>query len=382
MRTRDYKASVLNHLYRTGGGTRQEIMGSLQMRLNNIVAACNELLASGEIVREDTTRLRNVKLHLHEDRFMALGAEHATETLRLVLLDCRHREHARGTVRLAPELSGRARLERIALEMRKFLRQHLVDPRCRLVSAGFADVAIFDKATGRSIYSAHVKDWVDQPVREVLQRSMGVQTAVMTRSDAGCCADVFRERPTGPADNLLYLVVHNGIGSCLILGGRPLHDFLPSSGEMQIAVGTAGSSSRVMLESVSSTAGMTEKFLALHPCSTKDAARTTWRDIDAAARRGDAAAADILRIGGGTLGIIAANLAGFVGVDRIIVNCEVDDSQKLYRGAFETALRENIIEPLKKSLSVAFTDYDEFNNATGAAIISQNEYFSASDLRE
>ena len=112
------------------------------------------------------------------------------------------------------------------------------------------------------------------------------------------------------------------------------------------------------------------------------APRTTWRDIDAAARCGDAAAAEILRIGGGTLGIIAANLAGFVGVDRIIVNCEVDDAQKLYRGAFETALRENIIEPLKKSLSVAFTDYDEFNNATGAAIISQNEYFSASGLRE
>ena len=365
----DVKKAILYYLYMNKSAIRQEIMNSLRMRLNNIVAACDCLLEEGMIRKEDQSKLRSVRLELVPEKFMSIGAEHLPDFLVMTLMDGSGKELERRQCILPETLGGKERLDLI-LEKLSAFKKELVDENkgACLASLGLADVGIFDPVSGKSIYAAHVKDWAGQEIRAALQKQFACHVEVLSRSDAGCYMDIFHGGKR-KVDNLIYMIVKGGIGATLVLHGNFLREYLPSSGEMHIRVKEDGPlcscGKRGCLESISSADGLLMRYILEGNKKNRNRKNITLQELIQFAEEG-----------GTALGRAAADLAGFTGINRIVLRSEVKDEKDIFTGNFRNALKENMLSSLAETLDISCGSIAKSDAPAGAALYSLNKYFT------
>ncbi len=376
----DVKKAILYYLYLNKSAIRQEIMNSLRMRLNNIVAACDSLLEEGMIRKEDQSKLRSVRLELVPEKFMCIGAEHLPDFLVMTLMDGAGKELERRQCILPEALGGKERLNLI-LEKLSAFKNELVDENsgARLASLGLADVGIFDPVSGKSIYAAHVKDWAGQEIKAALQKQFSCHVEVLSRSDAGCYMDIFHGGKK-QVENLIYIIVKGGIGATLVLHGNFLREYLPSSGEMHIRVKEEGPlcscGKRGCLESISSADGLLMRYIFEGNKKNKSRKNITLQELVQLAEEGEAFCVRLLEEGGTALGRAAADLAGFTGINRIVLRSEVKDEKDIFTGNFRNALKENMLSSLAETLDISCGSIGKSDAPAGAALYSLNKYFT------
>jgi predicted NBD/HSP70 family sugar kinase len=368
-----HRKAVLDYLYRTGGAIRTEIMDALHMRQNNIVKVCDELLSSGDIRQEDNARKRNVRLKLADERFCAVGIEHMPDRLLMVMLDASRKEIERREIAIAEDCSGAKRLAFIVKTASAFCRSRTAE-RVRVTAAGMADVAIIDYKTGRSIYAAHVRDWNKMPIKESLEKCLGCHVDVINRADAACYADMFKTGNIGNTE-LIYVIVKGGIGASIVLGGNFLRERLSDAGEMgHIIVDEKGAlcscGRHGCLETVAAAEGLSQKIMEAEKKKS-----LSIKDILSRAEKGDKFCTQILRKGGEHLGKVTADMAGFVGIGRIVLRSEINDAKKIYISAFAKALRENMHFPLSQTLDLSSSGVDDLDASLGVALFALNKSF-------
>lgn len=376
----DVKKAILYYLYQNKSAIRQEIMKSLRMRLNNIVAACDCLLEEGMIRKEDQSKQRSVRLELVPEKLMCIGAEHLPDFLVMTLMDGAGKELERRQCILPATLGGSQRLSLILEKLSSF-KKELVDKnqKARLASLGLADVGIFDPVSGKSIYAAHVKDWAGQEIRKELQKQFACHVEVLSRSDAGCYMDIFHGGRK-QLENLIYIIVKGGIGASLVLHGNFLREYLPSSGEMHIRVKEDGPlcscGKRGCLESISSADGLLMRYILEGNKKNRKSKNITLQELIQFAEEGDHFSCQLLEEGGSSLGRAVADLAGFTGINRIVLRSEVKDEKDIYMGCFRKSLKENMLSSLAETLDISCGDIGKSDAPAGAALYSLNKYFT------
>lgn len=372
----DVKKAILYYLYLNRSAIRQEIMGSLKMRLNNVVAACDTLLAEGRIRKVDEQKQRSVPLELVPEKFLSMGVEHLPGQLVMTLMDGTGRERERRQCILSETLSGEKRLSFI-LEKLSAFKKELVNEKKGdfLASLGLADVGIFDPVSGKSVYSAHVKDWAGQEIRKALQEKFSCHIEVLSRSDAGCYMDIFHGGRKN-TDNLIYIIVKEGIGASLVLHGNFLREYLPSSGEMHIRVKEDGPlcscGKRGCLETISSAGGL---LLRYQREKKREKKKITLQELIQKAEEGDPFCMRLLEEGGAALGRAAADLAGFTGISRIVLRSEIMDEKDIFMSSFRNTLKEDVLSSLTETLDISCGSIGRSDAPAGAALYSLNKYF-------
>ncbi len=371
--TDKYAKSVLHTLYEHGAMTRKQIMDHLKMRLNSLVAICNELEKEKYILRQNDSQVRNVPLRLNPKRFAFIGLEHAKDHAFCVLLDVGGNKISSATFPVEPECGGLERMNELIRIIRDFM---FLQHGWEIMGIGLADVGIVNTEQGTGVYSVHVPDWENIPVKRILQKEFGLFCCVVDRSGASAL-DQLRTMPDNPqVKNSLQVYVGNGIGASILQNGRYWGAETPSSCQMGHMIAVPDGElchcgNRGCLETI-----------ATIPAIVKHAAEMSKGRIGTEplffrkAADGDKLCELVLREAGSALGIAIANVVTFTAITNVMIRSTLCRTNPVFMDAIREAIAKNVIYPFNKDVTVQVNRQEEDCSAMGAAYYAQKEYFS------
>mgnify|MGYP003308148797 CR=1 FL=1 len=368
-----YAKSILNVLYNTGPLTRKQINKLLKMRLNSLVDICNQLVKEEYILHQDACKTRNIPLMLNPKRFAAIGAEHTKDLLRCILLDVRGEKISAATFPLNPLLGGQERLSRIVELLTKF-RQLQQD--CEICALGFADVGIVNTEMGTGVYSVHVPDWENIPVRKVLEQEIGLFTSIVDRSGASAL-DYLRTNPDNEkVKNSLQIFVGNGIGASILQNGRYWGADTPSSCQLGHTIAVPDGElchcgNRGCVETLATIPAVLHRIDALSKGKIKDKEIFLRKVSD-----GDRLCELVLREAGMALGVAISNVVTFTAITNVTIRSELCKYSTVFFDAIRETVAKNVIYPFSRNVQISVSTQDEDCSAMGAAFYAQQNYFS------
>ena len=313
-------------------------------------------------------------LDLNPEKFAVIGVEHAVPYLELTLIDGNRKQIAAQTVPVNPSLSGTERLQVICDAIHSFRTASA--RRYRVVGIGFADVGMIDAAHGVTIFSAHVRDWEDRPLAEILQKKFGMYVKIVDRSGASAFSYCMR-CPSEPAiRNSVQVWISQGIGASILHDGRFWGTGVPSACQIGHTVLNPDGreclcGNRGCLETISSVPSILARAAALAGKTYEDA-----RSLVRAAEAGDTAARTALNEGAEALGIALGNTVTFSSVVNIYLRSVLFEDNGFFLDMVSKAITKNTLPVLRKQLRIFASTQGQDCAADGAALFAQKEYFS------
>ncbi len=368
-----YAKSVLHTLYENGPLTRKQIMEHLKMRLNSLVDICNKLEEEKYLLRQKQGQIRNIPLLLNPKRFAFIGVEHAKEHVFCILLDINGQKISSATFPLNPDCGGMERMNGIIHIIRDFIQ---LQRDWEISGIGFADVGIVNTERGTGVYSVHVPDWENIPVRRILQNEFGLFCCVVDRSGASAL-DQLRATPDDPAvRNSLQVYVGNGIGASILQNGRYFGADTPSSCQIGHMIAVPDGElchcgNRGCLETIVTIPAIIRKTAEMSKGKIADQ-KTFFRK----AAEGDRLCELVLREAGAALGVAVANIVTFTAITNVMLRSVLCKTNPIFFEAMKEAVRKNVIYPFSREVHVQVNRQDEDCSAVGAAYYAQKEYFS------
>ncbi len=369
-----YARSVLHLLYKNGPMTRKQIMDTLKMRLNSLVAICNELEKERWILREASTQIRNVPLHLNGRRFASVGVEHAGEYVLCVLLDVTGKRAKSARYPISADLGGYDRLNEITAIISDFIQK--VGTSHQIVALGFADVGIVNTRLGTGVYSVHVPGWENIPLQKHLEEKFGHFTRVVDRSGASVL-DKLRNNPHVPEVlTSLQVYVGRGIGTSILRYGEYFAEDTPSSCQLGHTIARPGGEkctcgNRGCVETIASIPSILRRVQVLSKGKIAD--METFRHQ---AAQGEASCEQALTEAGEALGIAIANTVTFTAITNVFLRSELCRISGTFFNAVQNTIKRNVLFPFRKHVKVFMNDQQEDCSATGAAYYAQDEFFA------
>jgi glucokinase len=259
----------------------------------------------------------------------AIGVDLGGTNLRVAAVD------ERGSVlEVLETLSGIDRgreyvLDQIADRVRRLMWNH--GARYRLLGVGLGVPGIIDLDAGVVHSAANLPGWVAFPVRNHLERMLGV--AVVLENDANCAA--LGEKWLGAGrdvDDLCMLTLGTGVGGGFVVNGSPWHGVLGMAGEfghmtviadgISCPCGSCGCleqyASATAIKRMATEAIALGRSAALTRMAENDP-QFTARSVFEAARQGDGVAQSIFHAMGSALGIALANLINALNLPLYVI---------------------------------------------------------------
>jgi predicted NBD/HSP70 family sugar kinase len=339
---------VLQTLYRASGLSRADIAretGLTRVTVSDLVA---ELITTGLIV--ETGQSENVRpgkpatiLDLDRDAHRIVGIDLSdAAAFRGAVLDLD------GAVLHTEQRPLDGRTGPPATELVAELAESLVASATRpVLGIGIGSPGVVDMAG--VVLSAPNLGWSDEPLQAELAARLDLP--VVVGNDANVAA--LAEHSFGDASNDIMLVkVGHGVGSGLILGGRPLFGNRFAAGEIgHVVVGTDGG-----LECVCGKHGCLETWLA-----------TPRLDAALASVSSPAGRDEVLRAAGERLGIALAPVVGALDLPEIVVSGPARLLDGILAEAAATTLRNRTMADFHGDLVVRMTELGEDIVIRGAA---------------
>jgi glucokinase len=232
----------------------------------------------------------------------------------------------------APTGADRGRehvLNQIADRIQRLIRKYA--PRYRLLGLGIGVPGIIDLESGIVHSAANLPGWGDFPVRDRLERMLGVP--VVLENDANCAA--LGEKWLGAGrevDDLCMLTLGTGVGGGFVVSGSPWHGVLGMAGEFgHMTVMPDGTpcpcgSSGCLEQYASATAIRRMAAEAIFQGKSSELARMAEEDPQFTARsvfelacQDDRAAQAIFDTMGSALGIALANLINALNLPLYVI---------------------------------------------------------------
>ncbi len=368
-----YAKSVLHAIYENGAMTRKQIMDLLKMRLNSLVNICNKLESEKYVIRQNQTQVRNVPLLLNPKRFAFIGMEHAKDHALCVLLNINGRKVSSATFPLDPDCGGMERMSELVRIIRDFMSlQHGWE----IAGIGIADVGIVNTELGLGVYSVHVPDWENIPVKRILQKEFGLFCRLVDRSGASAL-DQLRTTPDNPAvRNSLQVYVGNGIGASILQNGRYWGADTPSSCQMGHMIAVPDGElchcgNRGCLETIATIPSIIRHTVELSKGKIADEAVFFRKAAD-----GDRLCELVLREAGSALGVAIANIVTFTAITNVMLRSALCKINPVFFEAVKEAVAKNVIYPFSREVTVQVNRQEEDCSALGAAYYAQKEYFT------
>ncbi len=238
---------ALNALFRAGGMSRADLARHLGMNRSSIGFIVEDLLADG-LARERPampgaarrTGRPGIVVELDPDGAGFLGVEIGVDHLTVVGVDLAAREIVRRTVayptRARPPAMGVARAATLVQEAVAAIGL----PRARLRGVCVAVPALVRDGVVRN---ALMLGWRNVPVQALLRRQLGdVQVRVENDANAFAFGETYAGAD-GRADTVAFLLIENGAGGGVVIGGhlhRGASGFAGEFGQLAVADGAGG----------------------------------------------------------------------------------------------------------------------------------------------
>ena len=230
---RQNRAMVLTAVRRAAGVSRTEIASMTGLSHSTISAISSDLIDEGILLQlkgAEVTALKRgrpqVALGLNPDAAHVLTIVLALNTLSLSLVDYAGGTILESNIRLPTTTMGRRELsDAVIAAIEDLLSTHSSLP----MRASMAIQGIID-AHGRELLWSPISPHTHVPFAQMLEDRFGFPVTI--ENDCNMIAIALRERsPERYRDNLTAIMLSNGIGMGLILGGRLFNGSVSSGGE-------------------------------------------------------------------------------------------------------------------------------------------------------
>lgn len=350
-------------------------MDRLKMRLNSLVEICNRLEEGKYVVRKSRNHIRNVPLLLNRKRFGVVGLEHTKDHAQCVLLNVSGKKVASAGFPLDPECGGEARLNHLMEILHDFIS---LQRGIEVIAIGFADIGIVNSETGTGVYSVHVPDWENVPVKQRLKEEFGLFCRVVDRSGASALDQLRLNPDSEGVRNSLQIFVWNGIGASILQNGRYWGADTPSSCQLGHTIAVpdgerCSCGSRGCVETLATLPAILRRVGKLTKGRIADE-ETFFRK----AAEGNRFCELALKDAGSALGVAIANAVTFTAITNVIVRSAICKASPVFFESIRESVKKNVIYPFSRHVKVSLSRLGEDCSALGAAYYAQSEYFSVS----
>ncbi|TAK17720.1 MAG: ROK family transcriptional regulator [Acidobacteria bacterium] len=217
-----HRQRIFDVVRKFGPISRAELAKRTRLSPPTVSAVVEDLVDGVHLLREVGTGTAQrgrppVMLSSNAEYGLVIGVDIGSQTLRVALADLdgrvleRHREKTKSD-------SREGALEQIEDVIERVFRQSNRDIK-KLFAIGVGAPGMTNVTEGRVIEAAHIRGWVDVPLRDRLQERFNAPACV--DNDANMAA--LGERWKGIArevDDFVFLAVGAGVGAGIVVGGR------------------------------------------------------------------------------------------------------------------------------------------------------------------
>ena len=303
-----------------GSFTRAELMDATGLSAPTVGSLVADLIRNGVVRNLGTGPSRGGR----RPSFMEFNARHAciggidlgpTRT-RLAVADLRGEPLAHDVIATPSRLAPETLLKHLADALRRLMRDaSLPESRLIAVGAGAPGAVEFDK--GIVTEAPNLRNWSRVPMREILERSLGVPTIVENDVNLAILGERWRGAAKGH-QNCVYITVGTGIGAGIIVEGvlhRGHHFMAGEIAFMCMGAEYVDSGVARCLESLASLKALAERV----PRSARRDPAHAVADMLEAAGNGDRAARKAVEGAAVLIGMAVANLAVVVDPSLIVL---------------------------------------------------------------
>jgi N-acetylglucosamine repressor len=221
---------VLSTIYEAHAISRAAVARRTALSRTSVGDAVAELLARGLVEEIGPDRPSRGKppilLRLNPDARHIVGIDVSGADFRGAVVNLR------GEVRHALTLPRDNRSGAAALETAYDLLDRLVRAASApLLGLGVGTPGLIDPLRGSHVHWAVNLDWLDLPLRELLEQRYGVAVQVVNDSRAAAMGEYFFGS-SHPSGNLVVIKSEEGLGAGIVLAGRLLHGDASGAGEI------------------------------------------------------------------------------------------------------------------------------------------------------
>jgi glucokinase len=259
-----------------------------------------------------------------------------------------------------------------------------------LDAVGIGVPSIVEFATGRVVSSVNIP-LADVPLREVLGERLGVPVFVENDATVAALAEAHDEQLRLVAQSLVMITVGTGIGGGIIINGRIFRGSTGGAGEIGHTLVGLELNGSVPAPTGFPQRGSLEYEAAGHAldrlardCASDEPDSALGRrraegqpvlgaDAVAAAREGDAAAAQIIDVWGQRLGIGIANVINTFDPDEVVIGGGAAQAGELLLGPARRVAAGYVVPGLRGHANVRLAWHGVRAGVLGAALLASQE---------
>jgi len=227
-----------------------------------------------------------------------------------------------------------------------------------------------------TVWAPNLPGWEQMPLARRLTRSLRIPVWVESDRNAAVLGESWLGAARGKSDAIV-LMIGTGIGAGILSGGRILrgaHELSGCAGwftvtreEVHAAQGCGELESLAAGPAIARAAQQRLRDGEASSLSQLDASKITAHEVAAAARQGDAVAADIFNRAGRLLGFAVANLVSLLDPEVIILGGGMASVADLYLGPLQKAMLERAQPLAAQRVKIAVSKLGDKVNLLGCA---------------
>lgn len=352
----DARSRIIQVLAETGAVSRAELTRATALAFSTVSALVGELQDDGLVTeRADRPRVEAVMgrpptlLALGRSAGLAVGVEVGKQHIRAVLSDLSHQVLAERRQDIEADLPAEDSVPLVARAVEGLLADAGAERR-EVIGVGLALPGPIKLATSEVGDSSILPGWIGKRAKQVMEEALGLEVLVGNDANLGALGEWMWGAGRG-STNLVFIKAATGIGSGMILSGRPHPGASGTAGEIgHTPIVRDGPicrcGNRGCLEMIAGTQAILGSLRETH------GADLTLDDVVAAALAGDAGCCRAVSDAGRSIGEAAAVLCNLVNPDTIVVGGELGAAGELLLDPMREAIRRWALRSAANDVSV------------------------------
>jgi N-acetylglucosamine repressor len=386
------KSLIRFHIWRDGPVSRGRLSETIGLNLPTVSNCVADLLTLGEIIEEgyaESTGGRKAQLlDVNAGKGSVIGVTFSSRGISSAWSDLKGSVH---NLRIYPFVPGEGKaraLETVYSAIQDQLTALQGGESGPICQIGMGISGLLNADAGVSNVFPRFEEWVDVPVREIVEKRFGIPTVI----DNHIAAIALAENVFGhcrKVNNALYVQLGPGLGLGVVIGGQIYRGSKLSVGEFGHTTITEDGpicycGNYGCLESVASDYALVQQAEAAVregvntriPEFTPEPGKLTPGSIFRAAQEGDRFASNLVEKVGRLLGTGIANLINLFGPEMLILGGTMAEAGDLLLNPICRTLRTKALERMEKDIEIKTSSFGKQEAIKGAVTLALYEHFT------
>ncbi len=237
-----------------------------------------------------------------------------------------------------------------------------------VAAVGVGAPGVIHAQSGVVVKSPNFPDWNNLPLRDMLQKALGIPVVIENDANAAALGEQWRGAGR-EARSMVLITLGTGVGGGIILDRKIWHGADGMAGEVGhmtlVPEGRAcGCGNRGCLEMYASARGIVQSYRELVPDAPQG---ITSEQVFLAARKGEKAALRVMHGMGTYLGIGIANLVNVLNPELFVIGGGVKDGWPLFIDAATAEMKKRAFDYPAERTKIAPSELGDDAGMVGAA---------------